>query len=58
MTATASELMANDRQKAATDNPGELKRRQRRKNVALAVLLAAFSILVYFVSIVRMGVGS
>jgi len=57
MTATANELMAEDRQKAVTGDPGELKRRQRRKNIALAVLLAAFAVLVYFVAIVRMGAG-
>lgn len=58
MTATASELMSNDRQHAGRDDPEARKRRQRRKNVALGVVLAAFAILVYFVAIVRMGAGS
>lgn len=58
MTATASELMSNDRQHAGLDDPEARKRRQRRKNVALAIVLAVFAILVYFVAIVRMGAGS
>ena len=50
--------MANDRQHAGLDDPEARKRRQRRKNIALAIVLAAFAILVYFVAIVRMGAGS
>jgi len=57
MTATVSELMADERQKAGTAQPDESRRRQRRKNLALGVLLAAFALLVYFVAIVRMGAG-
>jgi hypothetical protein len=58
MTATVSELMSNDGQQAGPDGPEALRRRQRRKNIALAAVLAAFAILVYFVAIVRMGAGS
>lgn len=50
--------MSNDRQHARRDDPEAHRRRQRRKNIALGVLLAAFAILVYFVAIVRMGAGS
>ena len=57
MTVTSSETMTEERRKAGTDGPGDVRRRQRRKNLALAVLLAAFVILVYFVAIVRMGAG-
>jgi hypothetical protein len=53
----ANEAMADDRQKAGKRYPSEVHRRQRRKNLALSVLLAGFAILVYFVAIVRMGSG-
>ena len=58
MSATAQNLVSRDTRKNGMENPNELSRRQRRKNIALAVLLAAFAILVYFVAIVRMGGGS
>lgn len=57
MTAMANEAMADDKQKAGKHYPSEVHRRQRRKNLALFVLLAAFAILVYFVAIVRMSGG-
>jgi hypothetical protein len=34
---------------------GEAHRRQRRKNVALMLALIAFAVLMYLVTIVRMG---
>ena len=49
--------MADDRQKAGKRYASEVHRRQRRKNLALSVLLAGFAVLVYFVAIVRMGGG-
>ena len=57
MTATTNRAMANDEQKAAKRYPSEVHRRQRKKNLALFVLLAGFAILVYFVALVRMGGG-
>lgn len=56
MTATANETMA-DEDKAGKRYRSEVHRRQRKKNLALFVLLAGFAILVYFVAIVRMGGG-
>ena len=58
MSATAQNLVSEDTRKDGMEDPNEIRRRQRRKNIALAVLLAAFAILVYFVAIVRMGGGS
>ena len=49
--------MAQDRQKSAKRYPSEVHRRQRRKNLALLLLLAGFAVLVYFVALVRMGGG-
>jgi ferric-dicitrate binding protein FerR (iron transport regulator) len=57
MAVTANESMVQDRQKAAKAEPDARRRRQRRKNLALAVVLAVFAILVYFVAIVRMSGG-
>ncbi len=57
MAVTTNDLMAQDRQKAGTAQPDADRRRQRRKNIALAIVLAVFAILVYFVAIVRMGGG-
>ena len=51
------EPMVDDERKAGKPDPNALRRQQRRKNVALAVLLAGFAVLVYFVAIVRMGGG-
>ena len=39
------------------DRKHDPKRRQRRKNLALLFVLLAFAVLVYFVSIVRMGMS-
>ena len=58
MSATAQTPVSRDTRKDGMDDQNEMSRRQRRKNIALAVLLAAFAILVYFVAIVRMGIGS
>ncbi|MEM9684675.1 MAG: hypothetical protein AAF942_15495 [Pseudomonadota bacterium] len=58
MSATAQNLVSEDTRKDGMEDPNEISRRQRRKNIALAVLLAAFAVLVYFVAIVRMGGGS
>jgi hypothetical protein len=57
MAVATNDLMAQDRQKAGIGKPDGERRRQRRKNIALAVVLAAFAILVYFVAIVRMSGG-
>ena len=45
---------------AMTDDKGreELKRKLRSKNLILLAVLLAFVVLVYFVSIVRMGATS
>lgn len=37
--------------------PSEMQRRQRKKNLVVLGLLAAFVVLVYFVTIVRMSGG-
>lgn len=37
--------------------PSEVHRKQRSKNLALLVALLAFVVVVYFVSLVRMGGG-
>jgi hypothetical protein len=42
---------------AEPDNGGELQRRRRLRNLTLAAVLIAFVVLVYLVSIVRMGGG-
>jgi hypothetical protein len=39
------------------DQGGDLRRQRRAKNLALAAVLAAFVVLVYLVSLVRMGGG-
>ncbi|NJO34062.1 MAG: hypothetical protein HC869_13900 [Rhodospirillales bacterium] len=57
MTATAHGSMAEERQKAEKRYTSEVHRRQRKKNLALFFLLAAFAVLVYFVALVRMGGG-
>ena len=57
MAATANELMADDRQNPGPSRTEADRRRQRRKNLALAAVLAVFAILVYFVAIVRMSGG-
>jgi hypothetical protein len=57
MTATAHGTMTEERQKAGKRYRSEVHRRQRKKNLALFVLLAGFAVLVYFVAIVRMGGG-
>jgi ferric-dicitrate binding protein FerR (iron transport regulator) len=57
MAVTANESMAQDRQKAVKAEPDAQRRRQRRKNLALAAVLAIFAILIYFVAIVRMSGG-
>ena len=57
MAVTANELMAEDEQKPGTSRSEADRRRQRRKNFALAGALAIFAILVYFVAIVRMSGG-
>ena len=40
---------------ARLEKGADLRRRQRAKNLALAAALIAFVVVVYFVSIVRMG---
>jgi hypothetical protein len=50
--------MSEQGRNPGTSGPEALKRRQRRKNIVLGILLAAFAVLVYFVAIVRMGGGS
>jgi hypothetical protein len=57
MTATANETMADESEKTGKRYRSEVHRRQRKKNIALFVLLAGFAILVYFIAIVRMGGG-
>jgi hypothetical protein len=57
MTITANEPMADERQKPEKSYRSDVHRRQRKKNLALFALLAAFAILIYFVAIVRMGGG-
>ena len=57
MAVTANDPMAENGQNAGTPRPEADRRRQRRKNIALAVVLAVFAILVYFVAIVRMSGG-
>ena len=52
MAVTTNELMAQDTQKPGSD---AARQRQRRKNLVLAVVLAVFAVLVYFVAIVRMS---
>ena len=42
---------------AASHQDQELQRRRRRRNIALAAALGAFVVVVYLVSIVRMGGG-
>ena len=42
---------------AKDDRQIERQRRQRSKNLALFFVLLGFVVLVYFVSIVRMGMG-
>jgi hypothetical protein len=57
MAVTANNLMAQNRQNPGTPRSEADRRRQRRKNLALAGVLAIFAILVYFVAIVRMRGG-
>ena len=57
MAVTANDPMAENGQNAETSRTDAARRRQRRKNVALAIVLAVFAILVYFVAIVRMSGG-
>lgn len=42
---------------AGPDRGEDLRRRQRAKNLTLAAALIAFVVLVYLVSVVRMGGG-
>jgi hypothetical protein len=39
------------------DKGGDMQRNRRARNLALAAVLAAFVVLVYLVSLVRMGGG-
>jgi len=57
MAVTANDPMAEDKQNPGTSRSEADRRRQRRKNLALAAALAVFAILVYFVAIVRMSGG-
>lgn len=57
MATTANDLMAENRQNPGPSRTEADRRRQRRKNLALAAALAVFAILVYFVAIVRMSGG-
>jgi hypothetical protein len=57
MAVTANDPMAENRQNGGADRPDAERRRQRRKNLALAGLLALFAVLVYLVAIVRMSGG-
>lgn len=51
-------IMNEDAPKATRRSaPTEQQRRQRKKNLAVLGLLAAFVVLVYFVTIVRMSGG-
>ncbi|MGD8809781.1 MAG: hypothetical protein PVG24_09255 [Gammaproteobacteria bacterium] len=49
--------MTEDRQKTGKVRSDSERRRQRRKNLVLAGLLALFALLVYLVAIVRMSGG-
>jgi hypothetical protein len=49
--------MAKEPQNGGKRYRSEVHRRQRKKNIALFVLLAGFAVLVYFVALVRMGGG-
>jgi len=57
MTATARGTMAKEPQNGGKRYRSEVHRRQRKKNLALFVVLAGFAVLVYFVALVRMGGG-
>ena len=43
---------------AGDDRPGDEDRRRKRRNWALFAVLLAFVVLIYFVSIVRMGMNT
>jgi len=57
MAVTANGQMTEDKQSPGASRSEADRRRQRRKNLALAAALAIFAILVYFVAIVRMSGG-
>ena len=50
-------IMTKEDGKAEKPYRSEMHRKQRTKNIALMLLLLGFSVLVYFVAIVRIGGG-
>ncbi len=58
MSAVADSVETGVKAMAGDDRPDEEDRRRKHRNWALFAVLLAFVVLIYFVSIVRMGMNT